>query len=97
MNTQEAPKDRDFRVRVVREIIESGADLHQVATELGVIPRQLGSWLRRYAVVCDSEGGTWRLKTRTEGIQELRRDIEQLKQELDHLRQVTSVSLFSLS
>ena len=96
METQDAPRGRNFRVRAVRKIIESGADLHQVATELGVIPRQLGSWLRRYAVVSDSEGGGWRLKTSEERVQEIRRDIENIKQELDQLRQITSVSLFSL-
>jgi transposase-like protein len=97
MDTQQKHHDRAFRVRAVRKLIETGADLHQVAADLGVIPRQLSIWLRRYAVASESEGGRWRLKTSEEIVQELRRDSEHLKQELDRLRQVVSVSLFSFS
>ena len=73
-------------------IIENGADLQQVAADLGVIPRLLSRWLRRYAVVSETEGGAWRLKTNAERAQELSRDLDHLKQELDRLKQITSVS-----
>jgi transposase-like protein len=92
MDEQQNPHDSTFRVRAVRKIIESGSDLHQVATELGVIPKQLSTWLRRYAVDGETDGGTWRMKTSSERVQELRRVRECLKQELDQLKQITSVS-----
>jgi len=97
MNTQHKQYDRDFRVRAVRRVVESGLDLHQVASDLGIIPRQLSTWLRRHAVVSEAEGGAWRLKTSVEIVQELRKDIVQLKQELERVKQVTSVSRFLLS
>lgn len=92
INAHQDLHDRDFRVRAVRKIIENGADLQQVASDLGVIPRLLSSWLRRYAVDSETEGGAWRLKTNAERAQELRRDLDHLKQELDRLKQITSVS-----
>jgi transposase-like protein len=92
MDEQQNPHDSAFRVRAVRRIIESGSDLHQVAAELDVIPKQLSAWLRQYAIAGETDKGTWRMKTSTERVQELRRESECLKQELDQLKQITSVS-----
>ena len=36
------------------------------------------------------ERGAWRLKANEERVHELRRDLEQLKQELDQLQKITS-------
>ena len=36
------------------------------------------------------ERGAWRLKANEERVHELRRNLEQLKQELNHLQQITS-------
>lgn len=69
MNAQQLSHDRDFRVRAARRIITGGSDPHQIDADLGVTPRLLDAWLRRYAVVSETGGGAWRLKTSAERVQ----------------------------
>jgi hypothetical protein len=56
-------------VRAARRIITGGSDPHQIDADLGVTPRLLDAWLRRYAVVSETGGGAWRLKTSAERVQ----------------------------
>ena len=79
MDTHKIGDNRDFQVRTIRNLTISGLEEQKAVADPGVTGQSRG----------------WRLKTSAERVQEIHRDLGHLNQELERLKQVTSISQFS--
>ena len=78
---------REFKVEAVRQVLENGRPLAQVARELDISASVLRRWKQQ--VAADSAEvfpGNGRMKAEDEELRRLRREVVRLRQERDFLK-----------
>jgi transposase len=88
MAQQRRQYTREFKVEAVRLVVEEERPLAQVARELGIARNLLQRWKRESegAGATDAFPGNGKLMPQDEEIRRLRRELEQVRQERDFLK-----------
>lgn len=82
---------REFKVEAVRQVVEGGRPLAQVARELAVSASVLRRWKQRFEDDPSEAGlGNGRLKAEDEELRRLRREVVRLRQERDFLKKTAA-------
>ena len=78
---------REFKVEAVRQVLESGRPLAQVARELDISASVLRRWKQQVgADPSEAFPGNGRMKAEDEELRRLRREVVRLRQERDFLK-----------
>ena len=78
---------REFKVEAVRQVLENGRPLAQVARELDISASVLRRWKQQVeADPSESFPGNGRMKAEDEELRRLRREVVRLRQERDFLK-----------
>ncbi len=78
---------REFKVEAVRQVLENGRPLAQVARELDISASVLRRWKQQVeANPSESFPGNGRMKSEDEELRRLRREVVRLRQERDFLK-----------
>lgn len=78
---------REFKVEAVRQVLEHGRPLAQVARELDISASVLRRWKQQVAAdPSEAFPGNGRMKAEDEELRRLRREVVRLRQERDFLK-----------
>ena len=80
---------REFKIEAVRLLLEGGRGLAQTARDLNINRTMLSGWRKQYLE--DPEGafqGTGRRKRQDQELHQLRKEIEELREEREILKKV---------
>ena len=94
MKKQKQPRrsfNREFKLEAVRQVVEGGRPVTQVARDLGITASLLSLW-KRFLL---SEGGDafpgkGNLRPQEEQLRDLEREVKRLKQENEFLKRATA-------
>lgn len=85
---------REFKLEVVKTIVEEGKSLSAVSRELDIRPNLLQRWVAEYKASPDNAfPGSGQLKPDDVEVAKLRRDLKQAQQERDILKK--AIAIFS--
>ena len=82
---------REFKVEAVRQVVDAGRPLAQVARELGISASVLRRWKQRFeGDPSEAVLGNGRMKAEDDELRRLRREVVRLRQERDFLKKTAA-------
>lgn len=82
---------REFKVEAVRQVVDVGRPLSQVARELDISASVLRRWKQRYEEdPVEAFPGKGRMKPEDEELRRLRKEVVRLRQERDFLKKTAA-------
>ena len=84
--------DSEFKREAVRQVVEGGRPVAEVARSLGIHEMLLHKWKRQYSEAPENSfPGMGRLKPQEEEIRRLRRELEDVKQDREILKKALAI------
>jgi transposase len=82
---------REFKVEAVRQVVDGGRPVAQVARELGISASVLRRWKQRFEEdPAEAFPGNGRMRSEDEELKRLRREVARLRQERDFLKKAAA-------
>ena len=83
---------REFKIETVKLVTDGGADVNQIAADMGIHPNTLYNWIRQLSArPTEAFPGKGNMASEAEEIRQLKREVERLKMEREILKKAMAI------
>jgi transposase len=84
--------NREFKIETVKLVTDGGANVNQIAADMGIHPNTLYNWIQQFsAKPADAFPGKGNVASDAEIIRQLKRENERLKMEREILKKAMAI------